>query len=209
MEWSLELEEYITAHSEQESEVLAALRRATHLNVMRPRMLSGNMQGQLLKMFCRMIGARRVLEIGTYTGYAAISLAEGLEEDGIVYTIDINDEIEDIAREYIRKSGLEERIRFLLGDACELIPDLAETFDLVFIDADKRQYPEYYRLIFDKLKPGGIIVADDVLWEGKVLTDKDAQTRGIMAFNDLVAGDERVEKLILPIRHGLMLIRKK
>ncbi|WP_302304197.1 O-methyltransferase [Culturomica massiliensis] len=209
MEWSLELEEYITAHSEQESEVLAALRRATHLNVMRPRMLSGNMQGQLLKMFCRMIGARRVLEIGTYTGYAAISLAEGLEEDGIVYTIDINDEIEDIAREYIRKSGLEERIRFLLGDACDLIPDLAETFDLVFIDADKRQYPEYYRLIFDKLKPGGIIVADDVLWEGKVLTDKDAQTRGIMAFNDLVAGDERVEKLILPVRHGLMLIRKK
>ena len=209
MEWSLELEEYITAHSEQESEVLAALRRATHLNVMRPRMLSGNMQGQLLKMFCRMIGARRVLEIGTYTGYAAISLAEGLEEDGIVYTIDINDEIEDIAREYIRKSGLEERIRFLLGDACELIPDLAETFVLVFIDADKRQYPEYYRLIFDKLKPGGIIVADDVLWEGKVLTDKDAQTRGIMAFNDLVAGDERVEKLILPVRHGLMLIRKK
>ena len=209
MEWSLELEEYITAHSEQESEVLAALRRATHLNVMRPRMLSGNMQGQLLKMFCRMIGARRVLEIGTYAGYAAISLAEGLEEDGIVYTIDINDEIEDIAREYIRKSGLEERIRFLLGDACELIPDLAETFDLVFIDADKRQYPEYYRLIFDKLKPGGIIVADDVLWEGKVLTDKDAQTRGIMAFNDLVAGDERVEKLILPVRHGLMLIRKK
>ncbi len=209
MEWSLELEEYITAHSEQESEVLAALRRATHLNVMRPRMLSGNMQGQLLKMFCRMIGARRGLEIGTYTGYAAISLAEGLEEDGIVYTIDINDEIEDIAREYIRKSGLEERIRFLLGDACDLIPDLAETFDLVFIDADKRQYPEYYRLIFDKLKPGGIIVADDVLWEGKVLTDKDAQTRGIMAFNDLVAGDERVEKLILPVRHGLMLIRKK
>ena len=209
MEWSLELEEYITAHSEQESEVLAALRRATHLNVMRPRMLSGNMQGQLLKMFCRMIGARRVLEIGTYTGYAAISLAEGLEEDGIVYTIDINDEIEDIAREYIRKSGLEERIRFLLGDACDLIPDLAETFDLVFIDADKRQYPEYYRLIFDKLKPGGIIVADDVLWEGKVLTDKDAQTRGIMAFNDLVAGDERVEKLILPVRHGLMLILKK
>ena len=203
----MELEEYIPAHSEQESEVLAALRRATHLNVMRPRMLSGNMQGQLLKMFCRMIGARRVLEIGTYTGYAAISLAEGLEEDGIVYTIDINDEIEDIAREYIRKSGLEERIRFLLGDACELIPDLAETFDLVFIDADKRQYPEYYRLIFDKLKPGGIIVADDVLWEGKVLTDKDAQTRGIMAFNDLVAGDERVEKLILPVRHGLMLIR--
>ena len=156
-----------------------------------------------------MIGAKRVLEIGTYTGYAAISLAEGLDEDGMVYTIDINDEIEDIAREYIGKSGLEGRIRFLLGDARDLIPDLAETFDLVFIDADKRQYPEYYRLIFDKLKPGGMIVADDVLWEGKVLTDKDAQTRGIMAFNDLVAGDERVEKLILPVRHGLMLIRKK
>lgn len=212
MEWTPEIEDYISAHSEQETEVLRQLRRKTYLNVMRPRMLSGNTQGQLLRMICRMIGAKRVLEIGTYTGYAAISMAEGVSTDGKVYTIDINEEIEDIVREYVGKSGLEERICFLVGDACKIIPELDEVFDMVFIDADKRQYTEYYRLVLDKLRPGGVIVADDVLWEGKVLTEKevpDAQTRGIMEFNDYVAGDKRVEKLILPVRHGLMLIRKK
>lgn len=212
MEWTPEIEAYIEAHSEQEPEILAALRRATHLQVMRPRMLSGNLQGQFLKMLCRLTGARRVLELGTYTGYAALSMAEGLREDGLVYTIDINDEIEDLVREYIFRSGWGHRIRFLVGDVCELVPGLQETFDLVFIDADKRQYSDYYRLIFDKVRPGGLIVADDVLWEGKVVTGQgkpDAQTRGILAFNELVTADERVEKLILPVRHGLMLIRKK
>lgn len=206
-----ELEKYIETHSEPEPSVLAELSRVTHLKTLRPRMLSGNIQGQFLKMMCRLLGAKRVLEIGTFTGYAAISMAMGLEEGGKVHTIDINDEIEDFTREYIAKSGLEDRIVFHVGDACEIIPQLEETFDLVFIDADKRQYTEYYRLIFDKVRPGGLIFADDVLWDGKVLDEasRDAQTKGILAFNEYVQADERVENLLLPFRHGLMLIRKK
>lgn len=211
MELNADIEKYIDEHSEQEPEVLARLSRATHQKILRPRMLSGNLQGQLLKMLCRMNHARRVLELGTFTGYAAISMAMGLEEDGVVHTVDINDEIEEFTREYIDRSGLSDRIVFHIGDACEIIPQLDEMFDLVFIDADKRQYADYYRLVFDKVRPGGIIVADDVLWEGKVLDEasRDAQTRGILDFNALVQADGRVENLLLPIRHGLMLIRKK
>lgn len=211
MELNADIEKYIDAHSEREPEVLARLSRATHQKILRPRMLSGNLQGQLLKMLCRMNHARRVLELGTFTGYAAISMAMGLEEDGVVHTVDINDEIEEFTREYIDRSGLSDRIVFHIGDACEIIPQLDEMFDLVFIDADKRQYADYYRLVFDKVRAGGIIVADDVLWEGKVLDEasRDAQTRGILDFNALVQADERVENLLLPIRHGLMLIRKK
>lgn len=211
MELNADIEKYIDEHSEQEPEVLARLSRATHQKILRPRMLSGNLQGQLLKMLCRMNHAHRVLELGTFTGYAAISMAMGLEEDGVVHTVDINDEIEEFTREYIDCSGLSDRIVFHIGDACEIIPQLDEMFDLVFIDADKRQYADYYRLVFDKVRPGGIIVADDVLWEGKVLDEasRDAQTRGILDFNALVQADERVENLLLPIRHGLMLIRKK
>lgn len=191
--------------------MLVELARATHLQVLRPRMLSGNLQGQLLRMLCRMIDARSVLEIGTYTGYAAISMAMGMREDGVLHTIDVNDELEDFTREFIRKSGLEKRIVFHVGDALEIIPELEGMFDLVFIDADKREYPEYYRLVFDKVRVGGIIVADDVLWDGKVVTEgekTDAQTRGILDFNDMVQADERVENLLLPVRHGLMLMRK-
>lgn len=211
IEINLELEKYIEAHSEPEPPVLEELARVTHLKTLRPRMLSGNMQGQFLKMMCRLVNAKRVLEIGTFTGYAAISMAMGLEGGGIVHTVDINDEIEDFAREFIMKSGLEDRIRFHVGDACEVIPQLDETFDLVFIDADKRQYTEYYKLVFDKVRPGGLILADDVLWDGKVLdeTNRDAQTKGILAFNEYVQADNRVENLLLPFRHGLMLIRKK
>lgn len=211
MELNADIEKYIDEHSEQEPEVLARLSRATHQKILRPRMLSGNLQGQLLKMLCRMNHAHRVLELGTFTGYAAISMAMGLEEDGVVHTVDINDEIEEFTREYIDRSGLSDRIVFHIGDACEIIPQLDEMFDLVFIDADKRQYADYYRLVFDKVRPGGIIVADDVLWEGKVLDEasRDAQTRGILDFNALVQADGRVENLLLPIRHGLMLIRKK
>lgn len=211
MELNADIEKYIDEHSEQEPEVLARLSRATHQKILRPRMLSGNLQGQLLKMLCRMNHARRVLELGTFTGYAAISMAMGLEEDGVIHTVDINDEIEEFTREYIDRSGLSDRIVFHIGDACEIIPQLDEMFDLVFIDADKRQYADYYRLVFDKVRPGGIIVADDVLWEGKVLDEasRDAQTRGILDFNALVQADGRVENLLLPIRHGLMLIRKK
>lgn len=211
LELSPELEQYIEAHSQREEPVLVELARATHLQVLRPRMLSGNLQGQLLRMLCRMIDARAVLEIGTYTGYAAISMAMGMGEDGVLHTIDVNDELEDFTREFIRKSGLEKRIVFHVGNALEIIPELEGMFDLVFIDADKREYPEYYRLVFDKVRVGGIIVADDVLWDGKVVTEgdkTDAQTRGILDFNDMVQADERVENLLLPVRHGLMLMRK-
>ena len=198
LEMDAELEQYILAHSEPEGEVLAELSRATHLNVLRPRMLSGNLQGQFLKMICRMIGARRVLEIG-------------LEEGGVLHTIDVNDELEDFTRQYIEKSGLQERIVFHVGDACEIIPTLDEMFDLVFIDADKREYSEYYRLVFDKVRHGGIIVADDVLWDGKVADPRvkpDAQTKGILDFNEMVQADSRVENILLPVRHGLMIVRK-
>ena len=193
LEMDAELEQYILAHSEPEGEVLAELSRATHLNVLRPRMLSGNLQGQFLKMICRMIGARRVLEIGTYTGYAAISMAAGVEEGGVLHTIDVNDELEDFTRQYIEKSGLQERIVFHVGDA------------------DKREYSEYYRLVFDKVRHGGIIVADDVLWDGKVADPRvkpDAQTKGILDFNEMVQADSRVENILLPVRHGLMIVRK-
>ena len=211
LELNAELEQYILAHSEPESDVLAELSRATHLQVLRPRMLSGNLQGQFLKMMCKMLGARRVLEIGTYTGYAAISMAYGLAEGGVVNTIDVNDELEDFTRGFIEKSGLQERVVFHVGDACEIIPRLNETFDLVFIDADKREYSEYYRLVFDKVRVGGLIIADDVLWDGKVADPNvkpDAQTKGILDFNDMIQADPRVENLLLPIRHGLMVIRK-
>lgn len=210
MEITVDLEEYIEKHSEKEPDILAQLSRDTHRKVLRPRMLSGNMQGQFLKMLCKMIKAERVLEIGTYTGYSAISMVMGMER-GVLDTIDINDEIEDFTREYIERSGFCERIHFHIGDACEIIPTLDGMFDLVFIDADKRQYAEYYRLVIDRVRSGGLIVADDVLWDGKVVDSKsqDAQTRGILEFNDWVQEDSRVENIMFPVRHGLMLIRKK
>ncbi|MDL2231416.1 class I SAM-dependent methyltransferase [Porphyromonadaceae bacterium OttesenSCG-928-L07] len=206
------IENYILSHSEPESEVLSELRRMTNLRVMRPRMLSGNIQGQFLKMLCKISGAKKVLEIGTYTGYAAISMAEALPEGGKLYTIDINDELEDMVCKYIDKSGYGDKINFLIGDACDIIPGLDEVFDLVFIDADKRQYVDYYNLIFDKVRTNGLIIADDVLWDGKVVSEKeskDPQTQGVIAFNELVKSDLRVEKIMLPIRHGLFLLRKK
>lgn len=210
MEITVDLEEYIEKHSEKEPDILAQLSRDTHRKVLRPRMLSGNMQGQFLKMLCKMIKAERVLEIGTYTGYSAISMVMGMER-GVLDTIDINDEIEDFTCEYIERSGFCERIHFHIGDACEIIPTLDGMFDLVFIDADKRQYVEYYRLVIDRVRSGGLIVADDVLWDGKVVDSKsqDAQTRGILEFNDWVQEDSRVENIMFPVRHGLMLIRKK
>ena len=211
LELESELERYIEEHSQGEPPLLAELSRATHLRTLRPRMMSGNQQGWLLRMLCGMLRARRVLEIGTYTGYAAIAMAEGMAEDGVLHTIDVNDELEDFVREFVRRAGLEGRIVLHFGGALEVIPRLDETFDLVFIDADKREYADYYRLVFDKVRVGGLIVADDVLWDGKVVAEGgkiDAQTCGILAFNDLVQADRRVENLLLPIRHGLMLARK-
>ena len=175
-------------------------------------MLSGHLQGRILKMFVRMCKPKRILEIGTYTGYASICLAEGLVEDGEIHTIEINDELEDFIREQFDKSELKSKIHLHIGDALQIIPQLDGFFDMVFIDADKRLYSEYYDLVFEKLPPGGIIIADNTLWDGKVLEtpqDSDKQTLGILRFNEKIKNDDRVEKVILPLRDGLSLIRKK
>ena len=212
LEVNTELEEYILDHTTKEDDLLKELSRETHIKVLRPRMLSGHLQGQLLKMISHMVRPQNILEIGTYTGYSAICLAQGLNKDGKIYTIDINDEIEEFTTKYIEKSGLSDNIEFLIGDALDIIPELDVEFDMVFIDADKRNYLDYYKLVFDKIRPGGFIIADDILWDGKVveeLDSKDAQTKGIIEFNDFVQNDERVENVIIPLRHGITLIRKK
>ncbi len=212
IEVNKELEDYILKHTETEDLVLKDLTRETHVKMLRPRMLSGHLQGKFLKMTCQMIRPLRILEIGTYTGYSAISMAMGTSEDCIIHTIDCNDELEQFTRKYIKRSGFENRIQFHIGDALKIIPQLEECFDLVFIDADKRQYIEYFEAVFPKLNKGGFILADDVLWDGKVVEEienNDKQTQGIINFNHFIQEDSRVENLILPIRHGLMMIRKK
>ncbi|GHV61435.1 O-methyltransferase [Bacteroidia bacterium] len=209
------IEQYMEQYSEPEPPILADLRRKTNLTMLRARMLSGHLQGQFLKMICQIACVRRVLEIGTYTGYSAIAMAAALPVGGLLYTIDNNDELEDIVREYVEKSGFKDKIRFVMGDALEVIPSLEEEFDIVFMDADKRQYSDYYRLVFDKVRSGGLLIVDDVLWDGKVLNDEgidgyqDAKTQGIIAFNEMLKQDDRVEKLMLPLRHGIYMIRKK
>jgi predicted O-methyltransferase YrrM len=209
---SPELDQYVCAHSENEPEVLRELNRKTHLSVLQPRMLSGHFQGRVLSMLSHMIRPRRVLEIGTYTGYSALSFAEGLTDDGKVITIDVNEELEDLVREYIAKAGMNEKIDYLIGDATQIIPELNEIFDIVFIDADKKNYCNYYNLVFDMVRPGGYIIADNVLWSGKVLEDYeklDRETRIIMDYNRMVHEDPRVQEVLLPIRDGLMVARKK
>ncbi|MDR2413818.1 MAG: class I SAM-dependent methyltransferase [Odoribacteraceae bacterium] len=205
-----DLDRYILEHGTPESDLLADLYRHTRARSPYPRMTAGWMQANFLRLLCRLVTARRVLEIGTFTGYSAIALASGMTDDGLLHTIDNNDEVEDIAREYIERAGLSRRVIFHLGDAARVIPTLQEEFDLVFIDADKRHYPTYYRLAKEKTRRGGLIIADDVLWDGKVL-DSDAadpRTRALRAFNDEVQRDEDVENILLPLRHGLMIIRK-
>lgn len=209
---TLELEEYILNHIDREDELLAALDRDTHLYHLRPRMVSGHLQGRILKMFCRMIQPRRILELGTFTGYSALCLAEGLCEGGEVHTIEIDDEIEDFTRSHLDRSPYGERIKLFVGDALKIVPTLTDTYDLVFIDANKRDYLKYYELVLPKVRPGGFILADNTLWDGKVVTDphsRDAQTVGIERFNDFIAGDDRVEKVILPLRDGLTILWKK
>lgn len=206
-----ELEAYLIACSEPEPEILMRLTRATHLQVLRPRMLSGPLQGALLRMLCRLTAARRVLEVGTYTGYAAISMAYAVGEGGVVHTIDNDEELEDFTRRFVEESGVADRISLHTGDARQVIPTLDGPFDLVYLDADKRQYTEYYRAVIDRVRPGGLIVADDVLWDGKVLdaAARDVHTEAIRLFNQTVRNDNRVETVMLPLRHGLTLIRKK
>ncbi len=206
------IEEYILNHSDHEDPVLAELNRETNLKILRPRMLSGHLQGKILEMISKMIHPEKILELGTYTGYSAICLAKGLKDHGILHSIEINDELEDFIVKYIRKAGIENKIKLHFGDAKTIIPEINEQFDLVFIDADKREYIEYYNTVFNYVKPGGFILADNVLWSGKVIeldTPDDEYTRGIFEFNDFVKNDDRAEKVILPLRDGLTLIRKK
>ena len=206
------IEEYILNHSDDEDPLLAELNRETNLKILRPRMLSGHLQGKILEMISKMIRPERILEVGTYTSYSAICLAKGLMEDGILHTIEINDELEEIITKYIQKSGFQNQINVHFGNALEIIPTLNEKFDLVFIDGDKREYLAYYELVLNYLKPEGFILADNVLWSGKVIeleTPDDEYTKGIFDFNDFLKTDNRVEKVILPLRDGLTLIRKK
>ena len=187
------------------------LNRQTHLRTFYPRMLSGNVQGKFLEMICRILQPKRVLEIGTFTGYSAIAMAQGLPKDGLIYTLEVNGEMEDFISEFISKSGFNKKIKLLMGDALEIIPSLEEEFNLVFIDADKEQYVDYYKIAKTKLKKGGFIIADNVLWSGKVLENSsktDKETQGIVEFNEFVKNDIEVEQVMLSIRDGLMLIRK-
>ena len=212
MEETTSIDEYILTHIDEESDYLKALYRDTHVKLLRPRMASGHLQGRMLKMFVRMIRPKQVLEIGTYSGYSALCLAEGLEQGAMLHTFEINDEQEDFTRPWLENSPYADQIRFYIGDALQLVPGLGITFDLAFIDGDKRHYLDYYEMTLRHLRPGGYILADNTLWDGHVLEtprESDTQTRGIMRFNDFVAQDTRVEKVILPMRDGLTIIRKR
>jgi caffeoyl-CoA O-methyltransferase len=207
---SEDLTNYLDQHCEPEDELLKHINRETHLKVLMPRMLSGHYQGRLLSMLSKMIRPERILEVGTYTGYATLCLAEGLSENGLIHTIDINSELEDRVRENFSKSKYSQQIQYHIGNALTVIPELNETFDLVFIDADKKNNSTYYNLIFEKVRPGGLIIVDNVLWSGKVLTgNQNKDTREISQFNLMINSDPRVEKLILPVRDGLFMILKK
>lgn len=206
-----EIEEYCEAHSTPEPELLYRLNRETNLKVMNPRMLSGHIQGMFLTSLVRMMQPKAVLEIGTYTGYAAICLAEGLPDEGIIDTIEIDVELEDFIRKYFSQYSKKEKINLHIGDAVEVIPTLDKTYDLVFMDADKEEYIRYYELVLPKVRKGGYILADNVLWSGKVLQELrsgDKDTPAIRQFNDYVLQDERVRNFLLPLRDGIMVIEK-
>jgi caffeoyl-CoA O-methyltransferase len=206
-----DIEEYILAHIDAESDYLQRLYRDTNVNLLRPRMASGHLQGRMLKMFVEMIQPLNILEIGTYTGYSALCMAEGLSDEGHLYTFEINDEQEDFTRPWIDGSPLASKIDFIIGDAMQLVPTMNITFDMAFIDGDKRCYSDYYDMVMRHVRKGGYILADNTLWDGHVLTTpdpNDKQTQGIMQFNDKIAADSRIEKVILPLRDGLTIIRK-
>lgn len=207
-----ELASYVEDHSQGESELLQKINRETNLEVLRPRMLSGHLQGRVLSILSKMISPKNILEIGTYTGYSALCMAEGLKKDGKIITIDNNEELESRVKSYFEESEYGDQIEFRIGDALDIIPTLNEKFDLIFIDADKTNYLYYYNLVIDKLASGTIIIADNVLWSGKVvqpLKEEDEDTRALIEFNKVVQEDDRVENVLFPIRDGLMIIRKK
>lgn len=205
--------DYIRGHIDEEGALLAALYRDAHVKLTHPHMMAGHLQGRLLKMFVRMMHPKRVLEIGTYTGYATICIAEGLDEDALIYSVEKNDELQTFTIPYIEKSLHKDKIRLFWGDIASLFTAFDETFELVYIDADKRYYCDYYDLVFPYLPSGAMILADNTLWSGKVLdehaTGLDNQTQGILVFNEKIKNDNRVEKVILPVRDGITLIWKK
>lgn len=206
------IEDYILQHIDEEPDLLKKMNRDVHVNLLRPRMLSGHLQGRTLKMFCQMIKPKSVLEIGTYAGYSALCIAEALADDAVLHTIEINDELEDFIRNYFEQSCFSEKIKLYIGDAFDILPDMQDEFDMVFIDGDKRYYWEYFELVFSKLKKGGFVLADNTLWDSKVVEEiknTDEQTKGILKFNEQIALDKRVEKVILPLRDGISIIRKK
>ncbi|SFB17150.1 O-methyltransferase [Algoriphagus aquimarinus] len=203
---------YCEDHSTEEDTLLKKITRETQAKVMLPRMISGHLQGKMLELFTKMQNPKTILEIGTYTGYSGICMARGLGKGGKLITLDINDELETMVRGFFEESGLAEQIDYRLGNAIEIIPTLPGPFDMVFIDADKNNYARYYELIIDKMNPGGIILADNVLWSGKILVEEgkkiDKDTQAILDFNSMVQNDPRVENALLPIRDGVMMARK-
>ncbi|WP_034043708.1 O-methyltransferase [Wocania ichthyoenteri] len=207
-----DIDNYVVAHSENEPELLQQLNRETYQKILQPRMLSGHYQGRVLSMISKLVNPKNILEIGTYTGYSTLCLAEGMQVNGELHTIDINEELQDFSQKYFDKSDYKNQIFQHLGDALEIIPKLDKTFDLVFIDADKENYSNYFNAIIDKLNTGGIILSDNVLWSGKVLDTtfkkEDTSTPALIAFNALLKNDKRVETVVLPIRDGLTISRK-
>ncbi len=206
------LDEYIRAHSEPESDLLKELDRQTHLKILRPRMLSGHIQGRVLSMISKMLAPELIFEIGTFTGYSAICLAEGLKLAGRLITVDVNDEIEAFTQSFLDRSPNSQQIDYRIADYRQILQTLNQPIDLAFIDGDKREYPSYYEEILPKVKPGGFVIADNVLWNEKVIdsdSPKDPYTAGVLAFNEMVTGDDRVENVIFPFRDGLMVLRKK
>lgn len=206
-----ELEKFIKDHSSPEDPVLEELFRQTHIRFVNPNRTCDHVQGMFLEMISRMINPERILEIGTFTGYSAICLSKGLKDGGRLLTVESNDELRDFARSYFVKAGVDSKIFQLTGRIQDIINSIEETFDLVYIDADKREYMEYYNLVIDKVRRGGFIIADNVLWGGKVndVDSRDSQTRGLIEFNEMIKLQENIEKVILPLQDGIMMIRKK
>ena len=206
------LEEYISAHIEAESPLLRDLYRQTNLRLLNPRMASGHIQGRLLKMLVAMIRPELILEIGTFTGYATLCMAQGMPANGCIHTVEIDDELEDFILKWFKKSPYSDRIHLHIGDALKVVPGLGLQYDMIFLDGEKREYPEYYSSLLEYLKPGGFMIADNTLWDGHVVEkeyDSDPQTISVRKFNDMVRNDSRVEVAMIPIRDGLTIIRKK
>ena len=207
-----DIENYTASHSEKESDLLEELNHETWEKILNPRMLSGHLQGRILSMLSHMVKPKYILEIGTFTAYSSLCLVEGLTIDGHIDTIDINEELQPIVTKYLNKSKLSKKITCHIGNATEIIPKLDKKYDLIFIDADKSNYSNYYNLVFDKLSPGGYIIADNVLWNGKItqpIAETDIDTKAILEFNKMVHEDKRVQNVLLPVRDGLMILRKK